>query len=566
MNRFLTGIFDTSRYSSPLDANRAHLVYIIATALLLLLSSFLILSPLSGRFAWTGNAIDGGIFATLFATSYVGLILSIVLTRYGHADAGSVIVVFLMTSVIGALVVGDGGYTITDGMAIIVILAFSSLMLRHYGIYVGLASSLLITVLSINQRLTLPLIPPNNTYDMFVSIIFVGAAASLFYGFQRFARIARSEGAAVAQQDRLKLAQITTEISQRISRRLALNEVLRDAVEQMRESYPTIYHAQIFLIDDTRQNARLVASTGEVGKMLIERQHSLPVGSQSVIGQVTARRKPIVTRANAGDGIHRRNEFLPDTVVEAAFPMLIGDTVIGALDLQSKTDDAFADDEVPIFQALADNIAIAIDNARLFEETEKRLRENQMLMTQTEEAASEVERLNQRLTGQFWEDYLMQQTSTSGLNIDLAEQSSHPDNVWTPGLQQAISRNESVKNQQADKQIISVPLRVRGQAVGAMEFELADNNPLAAEDIAMIEEVSEQLGLAAESNRLFETSQRMAQREALVNEIATRLQSSNNVEMTLNAAAHSLKEVLKANRVVIRLGTPPAVGENGGRA
>jgi GAF domain-containing protein len=338
---------------------------------------------------------------------------------------------------------------------------------------------------------------------------------------------------------------------------------LRDAVEQVRESYPAIYHAQIFLIDDTRQNARLVASTGEVGKKLMERQHSLLVGSQSVIGQVTAKRRPVIARANSQDGVHRRNEFLPDTAVEAAFPMLIGDGVIGALDLQSKNNDAFEADDVPIFQALADNIAIAIDNARLFEETEKRLHENQQLVIQSRQAAAEVERLNRRLTGGIWEDYLTQQSVTPGLSIDLTNQASSPDAAWTPGIQQAIQHNQPVQSQQTDRQIVTVPLRVRGQAVGAMEFELDENNTLSAEDMAMIEEVSEQLGLAAESNRLFETSQRMAQREALVNEIATRLQSSSSVEMTLNAAARSLKEALNANKVVIRLGTPPATGANG---
>jgi len=81
--------------------------------------------------------------------------------------------------------------------------------------------------------------------------------------------------------------------------------------------------------------------------------------------------------------------------------------------------------------------------------------------------------------------------------------------------------------------------------------------------LAMMEEVSEQLGLAAESNRLYETSQRIAQREALVNEISTRLQSGTSVEMTLTSAARSLKDVLKANRVAIRLGKPPAETQNG---
>jgi GAF domain-containing protein len=93
-----------------------------------------------------------------------------------------------------------------------------------------------------------------------------------------------------------------------------------------------------------------------------------------------------------------------------------------------------------------------------------------------------------------------------------------------------------------------------------MEFEVDENDSLSAEDLGLIEEVSEQLGLAAETNRLFETSQRLAQREALVNEIATRLQTSSSVNMTLTTAAQSLKEALKASKVAIRLGTPTTKG------
>jgi len=107
---------------------------------------------------------------------------------------------------------------------------------------------------------------------------------------------------------------------------------------------------------------------------------------------------------------------------------------------------------------------------------------------------------------------------------------------------------------------------VRGQVIGAMEFEMDETGNLSDEDMAMMEEVSEQLGLAAESNRLYETSQRIAQREALVNEISTRLQSGTSVEMTLTSAARSLKDVLKANRVAIRLGKPPAETTDGGNS
>jgi GAF domain-containing protein len=335
--------------------------------------------------------------------------------------------------------------------------------------------------------------------------------------------------------------------------------VLNNAVEQIQTSYPAIYHAQIFMVDENHQKANLVASTGQVGRMLMERKHNLGVGSLSVIGQVTLQGKMMIARAGAQDGIHRRNEFLPDTEVEAAFPLRIGDTIIGALDMQSKLRDTFAEIELPMFQSLADHLAIAIDNARLFEQTERRLDENQHLVEQTRRAAEEVEHLNQQLTGRFWDEYLDAQKDSLGLNVDFKTNLSRADEEWTSALQEAVTFNHPIMQRENGSQIIAVPLRVRGQVIGAMEFELDEGGNLMPEDLNLIEEVGEQLGLAAETNRLFETSQRVAQREALVNEIATRLQASNNVEMTLNEAARSLRTTLKANRVSIRLGAPPAV-------
>jgi GAF domain-containing protein len=291
--------------------------------------------------------------------------------------------------------------------------------------------------------------------------------------------------------------------------------------------------------------------------MLLDRQHSLPVGSASVIGQVTSRGEPVIARAGSSDGIHKRNEFLPDTLVEAAFPLRLGDQIIGALDMQSKVADPFDDEVVPIFQSLADQIAIAIDNARLFEETERRLQENQKLVEQTRRAAEEVDRLNQQLTGHFWQEYLRERKRDVGLEVDFNQRERQNDPLWTPTLRDAARFNHLIQQKQDGAQVIAVPLRVRGQVIGAMEFELDAAGNLAPEDLNLLEEVSEQLGLAAETSRLFETSQRAAQREALVNEIATRLQASNNVEMTLTEAARSLKDTLKANRVAIRLGAPP---------
>ena len=247
--------------------------------------------------------------------------------------------------------------------------------------------------------------------------------------------------------------------------------------------------------------------------MLLERRHSLPVGSQSVIGTVTQTGDPVIARAGSPESIHRRNEFLPDTVVEAAFPLKIGATVIGALDLQSRYHGAFAPDDVPIFQSLADNIAVAIDNARLFEQTEQRLQENQRLIEQMRGAVREVERLNRELTQQVWTEYLGSKGEQLSVEVDFSQQPGR--GAATNGRRRSTKRcrsNQLVQKPTRDGVIVSVPLRVRGLVIGAMEFELA-GEALAPEDVDLVEAVAERFGLAVESTRLYEESRRVAQRE-----------------------------------------------------
>jgi GAF domain-containing protein len=104
---------------------------------------------------------------------------------------------------------------------------------------------------------------------------------------------------------------------------------------------------------------------------------------------------------------------------------------------------------------------------------------------------------------------------------------------------------------------VAVPLRVRGVTLGAMAFQVPGVEALAPEDTALAQTVGDRLGLALENARLFDESQRAAQRQALINEISAQLQASSNVEATLRAAAHSLQTTLGAGRVAIRLGQPP---------
>ncbi len=380
----------------------------------------------------------------------------------------------------------------------------------------------------------------------------------IVWAFMRYADISRSLGANEAIQTRAKVGDMVTDITQRVAQRITVQELLDYTINRVLKDFSKIYHAQIFLTDETISEAKLSASTGEVGKKLIERAHGLKIGSVSVIGQVTYLGKYIIAKSGSKDSVHQKNELLPETQVEAAFPLRIGNRVIGALDLQSKDRDGF--DRVDLsqsFQTLADSIGLAIDNIRQFERAEQRVQENQRLVEEAREALRQVERLNERLTGRIWSDYISGAGKEIGYVVDFETNQTLTKTEITNSIAEAIESQQLVQMNRDGLNVISIPLRVRGKIVGAMEFELNEDNEFSSDDLELIQEVGERFGVAVENVRLVDESQRTAQREAYVNQIVGRLQTTNNVEDMVTEAAKGLREALKAQKIAIKLGTPP---------
>ena len=160
--------------------------------------------------------------------------------------------------------------------------------------------------------------------------------------------------------------QSAVEIARATSETLAQEELLRRAVHLIQERFG-YYHAGIFLMDDTRQFANKREATGEAGEEMKRRGFKLAVGSQSVVGSVTYTGKSLLVNDVTKDSIHRANPMLPDTRSQLGIPLKIGQRILGALDVQSTQFDAFTPDDVAVLQTLADQIAVAVDNARSFE-------------------------------------------------------------------------------------------------------------------------------------------------------------------------------------------------------
>lgn len=549
----LQKIYDLSAYRSKIKQQDALFVYITLTLIFILVSVYLFLIPdsgPSGEFPLVQSALNGNLMSAitiLFFYSFMPFVYFS--TRRGNIIIGGVGVglVWYVLTIFPILLGSRNTVYPTTAVALCIFIILSGLVLHERGLIGGTAIALLTLLLNFDPELA------GQVPILFIELL--GVSISI-YMYLRHANVSRIEGAEVATTGHIEFAKITTQISSLTLNRTDITKVLQQGIDLIQESYPQFYHVQVFLLDNSGRNAKLVSSTGEAGRALIENRHSIGVGSESVIGQTILHNTHIISRTTDEGAIHRRNELLPDTILEVAFPLRVGDQVIGALDLQSKLALDIQESDIFTYQSLANNFALAIDNVRQFEISESNIQENQELASQARQAMKEVDRLNKRLMEQAWSDYLVKQNEGIGLNVDFEANRVEENKTWSTSLSQAMQDGNLVQSLDDDQRLISIPLKVRGQVIGAMEFELGDDSNIDPNNLNLIQEVTERFGLAAENTRLVEESQRIAQREALINEIGTRLQATNNIESTLTEAVRSLNDVLGANRISIKLREP----------
>ncbi len=334
---------------------------------------------------------------------------------------------------------------------------------------------------------------------------------------------------------------ITAEIGQAVINRSDPQDLMNEIVELIRERFG-FYHAQVFMVDSENEKANLVASTGKAGRELLARHHFLPVGSQSVIGQVTESGQAVIALDTDTDRVHKRNELLPDTRSEMALPMRIGDKVIGALDVQSVAPNAFDEDNVAVFQIMADQLAIALENARL-----------------SAQLVALVESLNvlqRQSTQRDWQVYGQSQDPNQPVIFQLEEGAVITPEDPPPAsiLNTAIQSGSSVVRKNGDDGInFAIPIRVRGVVIGAFGFGGESFQDLSEEDMLLIEAVIDRVGLALENLRLIGESSRRAEYEQLVNEITAKIVGSTDVDFILQTTVQELGRVLRAPQTSVQL-------------
>ncbi len=236
--------------------------------------------------------------------------------------------------------------------------------------------------------------------------------------------------------------ELAAEVSQSVSMLHDVDTMLTQAVDRIRDRFD-LYYCQAYLTDPSERTLVLLAGTGDVGQTLLNRGHRLPIDLSSLNGIAATERRAVIVEDTETNSLHRANPLLPDTRSEMVVPLLVGQRVVGVLDMQSRKPRALSDENLTAFEALAGQLAISVTNAELFAEIEQ--------------ARATVEEQSQRLTWKGWHEFM-----------DAIERSERL--AYTYDREKITPLQIPIAEKQEEDTLIT-PIRVTGVQIGKMHFQ-----------------------------------------------------------------------------------------------
>jgi GAF domain-containing protein/HAMP domain-containing protein len=298
------------------------------------------------------------------------------------------------------------------------------------------------------------------------------------------------------------------------------------------------YHVGIFLLDAAKEYAVLSAANSPGGQVMLRRGHRLKVGETGIVGHVTGTGEARVALDTGADAAFFNNPDLPNTRSEIALPLRVGDEIIGALDVQSTEPNIFSQEDINILSTLADQVSIAIQNAKQFEQTRKALNEAEALAKQFAQIGWQQFTKTKNLSG-------IRHTGARSTLLYGKNDKDHQAGPW---------ENEQAKKNSRGAHL-SIPIKLRGEVIGSVDVRSPDNRPWDSDELDIVSAIIERAAIAMENARLLEESQRLASKEAKIGEVTAKISSSINMRNVLQTAVEELGHALPGSEVVIQFQT-----------
>ena len=340
-------------------------------------------------------------------------------------------------------------------------------------------------------------------------------------------------------EHRAQMFQTIAQVTRAIISTQNLQDLLPQIAQVISQQFG-FYHVGIFLLDSNKEYAVLSATNSEGGQRMINRDHKLRIGQTGIVGNVAGTGKPRIALDTGLDATFFNNPDLPETRSEIALPLFrSGQELIGVLDVQSTESNAFTQDDIQILTTLADQVSIAIANARSYEETQTVLLESQLLYRRNIQAGWSKFVRSQKLSG------IRKQGLKSSLLFDPME---------VPGAKEVVRSGTIYKMSEDDQNTsLTIPMKLRGEVVGLLNIKTEDENAIGTDELDIINAIVERAALSIDNARLLAESRKTAEKERVIGEISSKVSSFTNRDNILQAAVAEIGRALPGAEVVIQL-------------
>ncbi|HFQ93979.1 MAG TPA: GAF domain-containing protein, partial [Anaerolineae bacterium] len=280
--------------------------------------------------------------------------------------------------------------------------------------------------------------------------------------------------------ERTRNLELAAEIGRRLVQVRDLDVLLAEAVELIRDDFD-LYYVQIYLTDRAQRSLILSAGSGAVGRDLVRRGHRLAIEPGSINGMTAAQRQVIVVSDTAVSPLFKSNPYLPDTRSEMSIPLLAGDNVVGVLNLQNNVPGTLTEQNVPVYVTLAGQLAIAIENARLFSENRQMQARLELEIRQT--------------VHEGWADYL---------NV-----LEHKERIgFTHDGRILYEIDEAPPAPTYNRETLTAPIQVQNAAIGGIEILAEPDQSLPEDAQELVNLVAQQVANQIENLRLLSETER----------------------------------------------------------
>jgi GAF domain-containing protein/HAMP domain-containing protein len=361
-------------------------------------------------------------------------------------------------------------------------------------------------------------------------------------------------------EERTQQLGAVTILTERLNTILDFDQLLLELVHQVKDTFG-YYHAQVYIIDPppskggSQERALVIAAgTGKAGQQMKAQNHRIALDAPTNLVARAARRNEIVSVNNVREAPDwLPNPLLPDTYSEMAVPIVLDGQVVGVLDVQEDRIAGLDEGDANLLRALANQAAVAMRNARLFNEVETALAEAHMVQARYLEQSWEKAKVAAR-EGQ----YHYARPDVPSLDAATLAEAKRQVKVQDKPVVLAINGHDS------NPQLVVAPVTLRNTLIGALQLHPARADQTWTEDdLAIVEAVIDELGQTAENLRLFDETRQRAGREQTIREITDKLRAAPNLQRLVEIATQELTQRLPATHAKLELGLQAEDSQNG---